>query len=55
MKTEARIQRAVAGFLIPMMTIPKLYKALEAVIAAGGTDEDLKAAVAAFYGVKETT
>jgi hypothetical protein len=51
---EARIQRAVSGFSIPMMSIPKLYKALEAAVAAGQADEDLKAVVAAFPGVKES-
>ncbi|HVG51647.1 MAG TPA: hypothetical protein VM867_08445 [Xanthobacteraceae bacterium] len=45
----ARIQAAVTGFIIPMMSIPKLYKELEAAIAAGKSDDELKAAVAAFY------
>lgn len=48
---EARIQRAIIGFQIPMMSIPKLYREMEAVLAAGRTDEDLKAVVAAFPGV----
>jgi hypothetical protein len=47
----ARIQRAVVGFIIPMMSIPKLYGALEAVVASGGSDADLKAVVAGFPGV----
>jgi len=47
----ARIQRAVVGFLIPMTSIPKLYKQMEETVAAGGSDEDLKAVVAAFPGV----
>lgn len=46
-----RIQRAVVGFLIPMMSIPKLYKTLEEAVAAGKADEDLKAIVAAFPGI----
>lgn len=49
---DARIQRAITGFLIPMMTIPKMYKAMEAGIAAGLTDEELKAIVAATPGVE---
>ena len=48
---EARIQRAIVGFQIPMMSIPKLYREMEAAVAAGKTDEDLKAVVAAFPGV----
>jgi hypothetical protein len=48
----ARIQRAVVGFIIPMMSIPKLYKQMEAAVADGGSDEDLKAVVAAFPGVE---
>jgi len=47
----ARIQRAVVGFIIPMMSIPKLYSALEAAVASGGSDADLKAVVAGFPGV----
>jgi pyruvate/2-oxoglutarate dehydrogenase complex dihydrolipoamide dehydrogenase (E3) component len=49
----ARVQRAVVGFQIPMMSIPKLYKVLEDAVASGKSDEDLKAAVAAFPGVAE--
>ena len=49
---EARIQRAINGFQIPMMSIPALYKELEAAIAEGKTDPDLKAIVAAFPGVE---
>jgi Pyruvate/2-oxoacid:ferredoxin oxidoreductase gamma subunit len=48
---DARINKAVAGFVIPMMSIPKMAKALEAAIAAGRSDEELKAVVAAFPGV----
>jgi hypothetical protein len=50
---KARIQRSVVGFLIPMMSIPKLYKLQEAAIAEGKSDEELKAIVAAFPGVME--
>jgi hypothetical protein len=48
----ARIQRAVVGFLIPMLSIPKLYKALEEAVAAGKADDELKAVIAAFPGVE---
>jgi len=48
----ARINRAVVGFQIPMMSIPKLYSALEGAVAAGRSDEELKAIVAAFPGVE---
>ena len=48
---DARIQRAVTGFIIPMMSIPKLYREMEAAVSAGKTDEDLKAVVAAFPGI----
>jgi Pyruvate/2-oxoacid:ferredoxin oxidoreductase gamma subunit len=52
--TEARINRAVVGFQIPMLSIPKLYKALEEAIAAGLSADELKALVASFPGVKES-
>jgi hypothetical protein len=48
----ARIQRAVCGFIIPMMSIPKLYKQMEDAVAAGKSDDELKAVVAAFPGVE---
>ena len=48
---NARVQRAVVGFLIPMMSIPKLSAELKAAIAEGKSDEELKAVVAAFPGV----
>jgi formylmethanofuran:tetrahydromethanopterin formyltransferase len=48
---DARIQRAVTGFIIPMMSIPKLSAALKAAIAAGQADEELKAVVAEFPGI----
>lgn len=47
----ARIQRSVVGFQIPMTSVVKLYAALEEAVAAGKTDEELKAIVAAFPGV----
>jgi hypothetical protein len=47
-----RVNRAVVGFRIPMMSIPKLGKELEAAIAAGKSDEELKAIVAAFPGIE---
>jgi hypothetical protein len=48
---EMRINRAVVGFRIPMMEIPKLYRTLETAIAENQADESLKAIVAAFPGV----
>jgi hypothetical protein len=48
----ARIQSAVYGFLIPMTSIPALYRQMEAKVAAGGSDEELKAVVAAYPGVE---
>jgi hypothetical protein len=48
---EARVNRAIVGFQIPMLSIPKLGNELEAAIAAGKSDEDLKAIVASFPGV----
>jgi formylmethanofuran:tetrahydromethanopterin formyltransferase len=41
----------VTGFIIPMMSIPKLSAALKAAIAAGQADEELKAVVASFPGI----
>jgi hypothetical protein len=49
---EARIQRAVVGFRIPMMKIPVLYKVLEAELAAGKSDAELRTSVASFPGVE---
>ena len=49
---NARVQRAVTGFLIPMMSIPKLSAVLKQAIAAGQSDEELKAVVAAFPGIE---
>jgi len=50
----ARIQNSVYGFVIPMMSIPKLYRLQEEAIAAGKSDAELKAIVAAFPGVQES-
>lgn len=52
---SARIQRAVVGFIIPMMSIPKLYRQMEEAVAAGKSDEDLKAVVAAFPGIEPSS
>jgi hypothetical protein len=49
---DARINRAVVGFQIPMLAIPKLYSMLEALIASGASDDELKVAVAGFPGVE---
>jgi len=51
---EARINRTVAGFVIPMMSIPAIYRNLEMLIAADVSDEGLKFAVSSFPGVKES-
>jgi hypothetical protein len=48
----ARIQNAVFGFRIPMMSIPKLYKELEGAVAAGKSDAELQTLVAGFPGVE---
>jgi hypothetical protein len=52
MSPKRRIDQAVCGFRIPMLAIPKLYTAMENVVAAGGSDADLKAVVAGFPGVE---
>jgi hypothetical protein len=49
---NARVQRATVGFLIPMLSIPKLSAVLKAAIAEGKSDEELKAILAAFPGVE---
>lgn len=49
-----RIQSAVYGFVIPMLSIPPLYRKMEAALAAGASQEELKAVVAAFPGVEES-
>lgn len=48
---DKRIQRAITGFQIPMLSIPQISNALKAAIAAGNPDERLKEIVAAFPGV----
>jgi hypothetical protein len=50
----AKIQSAIYGFQIPMMSIPKLYKYLEALVAADVSEEGLKLAVASFLKPKES-
>jgi hypothetical protein len=50
-KDAARIQRAVTGLLIPMMTIPKLYAHAEQLIADGADDDQLAVGVRKFLGV----
>lgn len=47
----ARIQNAVYGFVIPMMSIPALYAAMEKACEAGKSDAELVALVAAYPGV----
>lgn len=49
-ETEARIQRAVTGMLIPMMQIPALYRHAEQLIADGADDAQLAAGVRKFIG-----
>lgn len=49
---NTRINRAISGFRIPMMSIPQLGRALDAAMAQGKLDEELKAIVAAFPGVE---
>lgn len=49
---DARLQRAVCGFMIPMLAIPNLYRAMELAVEQGKTDADLKALVKAFPGVE---
>ena len=46
----ARIQRAVTGMQIPMLTIPRLYAHAEKMIAEGASDEQLHNGVRAFCG-----
>lgn len=49
----ARISRAIVGYQIPMLSIPKLYNELEAAVVDGKNDAELKALVASFPGVAE--
>jgi hypothetical protein len=50
----ARISRAIAGYQIPLLSIPRLYKVLEEAILAGKSNGDLRDIVAAFPGVEAT-
>ena len=49
---EARIQSAVTGFRIPMLSIPKLHARLEHAVKSEMTDEYLKTIVAEWPGVE---
>jgi hypothetical protein len=46
----ARIQRAVTGLIIPIMTIPRLYAHAEQLIADGADDNELAAGIRQFLG-----
>ena len=47
---EVRIQRAVTGMLIPMTSIPALYRHAEQLIADGADDAQLAAGLRKFLG-----
>ncbi|MCS3881102.1 hypothetical protein [Bradyrhizobium elkanii] len=47
---DARIQRAVTGMIIPMMSIPALHRHAEDLIAKGVDDTALAAGVRKFMG-----
>jgi hypothetical protein len=49
---DARIQQAITGFQIPMLSIPKLYAHLDHAIRAQVSSQRLKEIVATFPGVK---
>jgi hypothetical protein len=46
----ARIQRAVTGLTISMMSITRVYAHAEKLIAEGATDDQLKAGIRNFLG-----
>jgi len=50
---KARIQNSVYGFRIPMLSIPALYRMLEAAVAMEANDQELKALVASYPGVEK--
>lgn len=52
---EVRIQNAIRGFRIPMMSIPKLYKSLEQAVESDWSDDELKQLVKEFSGVEEAS
>jgi hypothetical protein len=52
--TAAKIQSAIYRLQIPMMSIPALYKVMEAAVAEGKSGPELRAVAAAFPGVKES-
>jgi hypothetical protein len=49
---DIKINRAVVGFRIPMLSMPALYKALRAAVEVEASDDELKAVVASFPGVE---
>ena len=51
----ARIQRAVTGMLIPMMSIPEVYAHAEKLIADGADDEQMGNGVRAFFASENAT
>ena len=46
----ARIQRAVTGLMISMMSITRVYAHAEQLIAEGANDDQLKAGIRNFLG-----
>jgi hypothetical protein len=52
---KARIQNAVYGFVIPMRSIPQLYKMLEQAVESDWTDAEMKSIVAQFPGVEASS
>lgn len=51
----ARIQRAVTGMLIPMTSIPRVYKHAEKLIADGADDTELVNGIRAVLTPETTT
>lgn len=49
--TQARIQHAIYGFMIPVASIHKLSGVLAEAIVAGRSDDELKSIVAGYPGV----
>jgi len=50
---QTRLQRAIYGYRIPMLSIPALYRLLEVAADAGQNDAELKAIVEIYPGVEK--
>ena len=51
---EMDVQAAIYGLVIPMMSIPPMYKAMKAAALEGKSKAELRAIAASYPGVEES-